>query len=243
MKLKLFFVMSCMLALSACEQRHVAAGVVPSAVPKSDAVMVSVDQVNYNADREIKYSAFDVSGAKPTEPIAGGIVAPLEAGGAKNCCVGLPKTWHAGIKLKVEWQEAERETRSEMYQQTVEIPNYAAPSDVYLVFHPEHQLEVVVSGAEPGHAEWAGKMKLKPLDACMQQHKKKFCYQSIPKYAWGTKEYKASQYRKSCQPAVIAANKAIVGSNNETEECMKWVKECIESWSIDKAMCHLDYQE
>ncbi|MEN9659886.1 MAG: hypothetical protein RL571_3351 [Pseudomonadota bacterium] len=226
---------ACQKDISADEEALAAASKVPA-----DSVTVSVDQVNYNADLEIKYTAFDVSGGSPKEAVAGGIVVPLAAGGAKSCCVNLPKVWRPGIKIKVEWQEADKEIRPEIYRQTQEIPRYQKPGDVYLVFYPEHQLEVIASPVEPSHPDWPGKIKAPPLDACLQKNTKKFCMQSLPKYRIGSKEEQAARMRQSC------TEKAIRTSSNppiNREACKQLINDCLDKWNIDKKMCSLTFEE
>ncbi|WP_293930955.1 DUF3304 domain-containing protein [Iodobacter sp.] len=234
----LFVLFGCQKEISSNEEALAAASKVPA-----DSVTVSVDQVNYNADLEIKYTAFDVSGGSPKEAVAGGIVVPLAAGGAKSCCVNLPKVWRPGIKIKVEWQEADKEIRPEIYRQTLELPRYQKPGDVYLVFYPEHQLEVLASPVEPSHPDWPGKIKAPPLEACLQKNTKKFCMQSLPKYGIGSKEESASMYRAACQPNTIAENAYRELPEQANIGCMKWQAECLSSWNIDKKMCDINYKE
>ncbi|MFC7420941.1 DUF3304 domain-containing protein [Iodobacter arcticus] len=226
---------ACQKEVSSDDEALAAASKVPA-----DSVTVSVDQVNYNADLEIKYTAFDVSGGNPKEAVAGGIVVPLAAGGAKSCCVNLPKVWRPGIKIKVEWQEADKEIRPEIYRQTLELPRYQKPGDVYLVFYPEHQLEVLASPVEPSHLDWPGKIKAPPLEACMQKNTKKFCMQSLPKYAPNSQQQIAAEIRSNCQKESIKSDGDASGWDKKGCEEMKLF--CKKEMNVDKRMCELDYK-
>lgn len=235
-----------LLSLLGC-QPSTPAGVVEASKPAKVAtnnVTVSVDQVNYNPDLEIQYSVFDLSSNTPAAAIAGGLVTPMEAGGAKNCCVELPKTWHAGIKIKVQWQEADKEIKPTIYQQTLELPRYEQPGDVYVVFYPDHQVEVLASPVEPGHAKWPGKIKAPPLEACLQKNSKKYCYQGLPKYAPNSPESSMASYRASCQPEKIRKHDDPENTSNWTkDDCMQMREFCLKEVRIDKAMCEINYQE
>jgi hypothetical protein len=227
---------ACQKEISADEETLAAASKVPA-----DSVTVSVDQVNSNADLEIKYTAFDVSGGNPKEAVAGGIVVPLAAGGAKSCCVNLPKVWRPGIKIKVEWQEADKEIRPEIYRQTQELPRYQTPGDVYLVFYPGHQLEVLASPVEPSHPDWPGKIKAAPLEACLQKNTKKFCMQSLPKYRPNSFEQIAASYREGCTEKRLNATNDPEGNRMA---CTSLIEDCRKNWNIaDKKMCELDYKD
>ncbi|WP_164521530.1 DUF3304 domain-containing protein [Iodobacter ciconiae] len=242
---------ACQKEISSDEEAVAAASKVPA-----DSVSVSVDEVNYNADLEIKYTAFDVSGGGSTEAIAGGIVVPLAAGGAKSCCVNLPKVWRPGIKIKVEWQEADKEIRPEIYRQALELPRYQKPGDVYLVFYPEHQLEVIASHVEPSHPDWPGKIKEPPLEACLQKNTKKFCMQSLPKYGWGTPDWKANNMRETCNEKGRKSELNFWKMNslskpeldeeikNNKNSCLLMQKECLEKWNVsNKKMCSFEYED
>jgi len=77
--------------------------------PSGD-IPVSVRSVNYNADRGVTFSLYDVGGEadpqikeNPNNPIdmdgyypIGGDNLTTLAGGGINCCVNLPAKWRAG---------------------------------------------------------------------------------------------------------------------------------------------------
>ena len=140
-----------------------------------------VDTVNYQHDRGARYTLYDLSGGKKTA-VGGDIADPLASGGAKNCCVSLPQVWKPGMKLLLEWQEGDFErTYPERYSKELEIPRYEQPADLYVVFYPQHDVELVVSFGEPGHPQWAGRVKQTPWNACVEQVGRKACKASIPK--------------------------------------------------------------
>jgi len=86
------------------------------------------------------------------------------------------------MKVRVQWQESDREkTYPEKYSRDLEIPRYDTPADLYVVFYPEHEVEVVVSVGEPGNPAWRGKLKQTPWEHCMETAGRKACKAALPK--------------------------------------------------------------
>lgn len=184
---------------------------------------VMVDSVNYMHDRATEYTLYDVSGSNKT-PVGGSIVSRLSSGGAKGCCLKLPRTWHAGIKLRVEWQEADTEQIfPEKHVEELELPRYDHPADVYVVFYPKHEVEVLVSPAEPGHPEWAGRIKETPWDLCVAEQGRKVCKRAIPKAGLSLREMQGyCTYLKE--------------EGVELSTCDSILRECIENYE-DEILC------
>ena len=159
------------MSLSACQPNatslaadaDAAAAGAASKAAEGDVVSVMTDSANYRYDREIKYTLYDLSTGKPTA-VGGAIVSPLVSGGGKGCCLALPRIWRAGMKVRVEWGEATREILPEKYSKDLEIPHYDDPADLYVVFYPEHEVEVLTSGVDPTSPEWAGKDQADALE-------------------------------------------------------------------------------
>jgi hypothetical protein len=127
------------------------------------------------------YTLFDLSKTPPAA-VGGEIVGRLAAGGSKGCCLALPNTWRPGIKVRVDWTESDREqTFPEKYTRELEIPRYEQAADLYVVFYPGHEVEVVVSHGEPGHAQWAGRVKSTPWYYCVANSGRKACKDALPK--------------------------------------------------------------
>ncbi|MEN3363941.1 MAG: hypothetical protein V7606_1215 [Burkholderiales bacterium] len=142
---------------------------------------VMTDSVNYRHDRSMEYTLYDLS-QQPPRAIGGSIVDRLATGGAKGCCIALPTTWRPGLKVRVQWEEADREQiYPEKYTRDLEIPRYDTPADLYVVFHAEHEVEVLVSAASPGHPEWQGRISKTPWEQCMESHGLKLCKAVLPK--------------------------------------------------------------
>jgi len=167
--------------LAACESKtdtDRATDTVPKAGDSVASVMV--DSVNYRHDMGMDYTLYDRSGGEK-KAVGGSIVNPLEGGGAKGCCLALPKDWHPEIKVLLEWSESDFvKIYPEKYVRELEIPRYEKPADLYVVFYPEHEVEVVVSSGEPGHPAWAGRIKQTPWDACVAEFGRKVCKRAIP---------------------------------------------------------------
>ena len=149
--------------------------------PSGD-IPVSVRSVNYNADRGVTFSLYDVGGEadpqikeNPNNPIdmdgyypVGGDNLTTLAGGGINCCVNLPAKWRPDLKYTVLWQEGSGAIDDETtYRYTVQLPEYTKPEDITVVFYPNHQVEFVLGSAMAGEVGWKGREKADPLTACM----------------------------------------------------------------------------
>jgi hypothetical protein len=181
-----------------------------------DSVSVMIDSVNYMHERGVKYTAYDLS-QTPPQAIGGAIVYMLATGGEKGCCLALPKTWRPGIKVRVVWGEADRQqTFPGEYTRDLEIPRYAAPADLYVVFYPEHKVELVVSAAEPGHPNWQGQVNKTPWEQCVETYGRKPCKAALPKqfdvgsskgYCTYTEKEKSPNGKENCELAMYECMK------------------------------------
>ena len=133
----------------------VAACAVPR--PSDSKVGVDVSGVNYT-DQPITYIVTD-----PTDPSSGGAepVDPFGAGGAM-CCFRLPKTWQAGIKVRVEILDTNRQPVKE---ELLELPPYVdgKPGRIWAVYYPDGSVGVLSSEYGPPHEKWPGKVKGWPV--------------------------------------------------------------------------------
>jgi hypothetical protein len=151
------------------------------AKPASDQSSVTIDSVNYMHERGVKYTLYDLA-QTPPRAVGGAIVNMLGTGGEKGCCLGLPRIWKPGMKVRVVWSEADRQqTFPGELTRDLEIPRYDAPADLYVVFYPGQEVELVVSAAEPGHPDWRGRIKKTPWEQCLELHGRKPCKAALPK--------------------------------------------------------------
>ena len=147
----------------------------------SGTTSVMIDSVNYMHERGVAYTVFDLSKNSP-HAIGGSIVYMLATGGEKACCLALPSAWRPGMMLRVTWDESDREKEyPEKYSRDLEVPRYEAPADLYVVFYPGHEVELVVSIGEPGNPEWRGKIKKTPWNQCVETYGRKPCFAALPK--------------------------------------------------------------
>ena len=109
------------------------------------------------------------------------MVDSLATGGEKGCCMGLPNLWRPGLKLRLVWRESDRLRTYEETTRDLEVPRYEAPADLYVVFYPGHEVELVASLGEPGHPEWRGKIKKTPWSQCVETYGRKPCFAALPK--------------------------------------------------------------
>jgi hypothetical protein len=142
--------------------------------PAGDSSSVMSDSVNYMHDRSTKYTLYDLSKTPPIA-VGGAIVDRLATGGEKGCCLSLPKVWRAGMKVRLDWHESDRDQIYEEHTRELEIPRYDEPADLYVVFYPQHEVEVVVSKGEPGHPTWRGRLKQTPWENCLANNERKVC--------------------------------------------------------------------
>ena len=139
-----------------------------------------VDVINYNHDHNYGFTLIDLT-VNPVQAISGGAVWPLASGGSANCCIQLPKKWRAGLKVSVKWDDYIKHDLQGSHERELEIPRYARPGNLYVVFGPEQQPELVVSLVEPGHPDWPGKIKQTPWDFCVATSGRKACKAAMPK--------------------------------------------------------------
>ncbi|MFC7421274.1 DUF3304 domain-containing protein [Iodobacter arcticus] len=227
-----------LLALSACRPAE------SEAVGKrvdANSVTVSVDAVNYQHDLDVQYTLKDAS----NNAVGGAIVGLLEGPGAKNCCTLLPKKWRPGLKYHLSWEEGSAKEISPIRQErTLELPRYSAPGDLYVLFYPNHEVELIASPVEPGHANWAGREKAGALTACVARLSEKECRKHLPKYRLGSKEQIAAEFRASCQSNKIRTASDPENTSNWTaQDCVEMRDYCLKEMKINKAMCEINYQE
>ena len=225
------------LTLLACEPQAGADNASEAEKPTSTVAGVMVDSVNYMHDRGMKYTLYDVSGGEK-KPVGGSIVDPLGSGGAKECCFNLPRAWHAGIKLRVEWQDSDYErTYPEVLVKELELPRYDHPADVYVVFYPKHEVEVLVSPAEPGHPEWAGRIKETPWDLCVAEHGRKVCKRAIPKAGLSLREMRGFCHIDTLEPGQCERLlNACIQDYEDEEMCTKLVWEPLEGENLEDCL-------
>lgn len=171
-----------------------------SAKPASDSVSVMIDSVNYMHERGVGYTVYDLS-TTPPRAIGGAIVDRLGSGGEKGCCIALPSTWRAGLKVRLVWRESDLLKTYEDQTRDMEVPRYDSPADLYVVFYPGHEVELVVSAGEPGHPEWRGKIKQTPWEQCVQTYTRKPCFAALPKqFDSGTYQGYCARVRRDPEP-------------------------------------------
>lgn len=193
-----------------------------SAEGQSSSVMT--DSVNYMVERAVRYTLYDLS-QRPPVAVGGAMVRMLGTGGEKGCCISLPAAWRPGMKVRVDWDEADREVIfPEKHSKELEIPRYDAPADLYVIFYPGHQVEVVASVGEPGHPLWAGKIKATPWDNCLARNERKVCKAALPK------QFDAEGQRGYCHRA--KAN----GWPDFELHCSFLLQQCIQDYE-DENLC------
>ncbi|WP_353328840.1 hypothetical protein, partial [Chitiniphilus shinanonensis] len=113
--------------------------------------------------------------------------------------------------------------------------------DLYVLFHPGKQVEILVSAHEPGTPGWPGREKLGPVEACVAKHGEKECMKSFPKYPRDSNEAFAERLRRKCTEEALAETSDPEGNKLA---CIRMQKDCRDNWNIkDKKMCELDYVE
>ncbi|WP_255992268.1 DUF3304 domain-containing protein [Chitinolyticbacter albus] len=243
-----YFLLIFLLPLSGCQPKpSIAVDAVAASAPAADAnsFLASSRGINYDHEFGHDYTLRWADGPEG-EAVGGGSVGPFEDSG-QNCCISLPKQWRSGLKLQVKWTALDLSTRksnkwrTEDHQVELEIPEYRAPGDLYVLFYPGQAVELLVSAHEPGTTGWTGREKQPPLEACTAKHGQKECMKSFPKYPRDSNEAFAERMRKKCTPDAIKKSTYPPGSQ---AACQSMQKECREQWVIkDKKMCEFDYVE
>ncbi|WP_444843869.1 DUF3304 domain-containing protein [Duganella caerulea] len=83
----------------------------------------------------------------------GGNMARWGVGGPDICCTSIPEVWHPGIKVLVRW-DMPLGHQHIVKEKIVEVEKYERPGDVYLFFHPNDEVHVVVSRNGPGASDF-----------------------------------------------------------------------------------------
>ena len=101
-------------------------------------------------------------------------VDPYGGGGKQNCCVSLPRKWHPGLTVLVEWEKdptpydsatfseprfsdawskrmEEQALKNTQHSATVEVAPYEDLALVYVHFLPCNQIKVSAGVSYPGH--------------------------------------------------------------------------------------------
>ena len=63
-------------------------------------------------------ASFSVNG------VWGGNATPHSGGGSSTCCLQLPEPWHAGLSVKVSWEDAQ----GAQHDREIPVPEYKEPS-------------------------------------------------------------------------------------------------------------------
>ncbi|TJZ64744.1 DUF3304 domain-containing protein [Chitiniphilus eburneus] len=245
-----YLILFCLLSLTGCQRGNALDASVPTVEASApdanvNTFMASSRGINYDHEFGIDYTLRWADGAQG-EAIGSGSVGPFEDSG-QNCCVSLPKQWHPGLKLKVEWVALDLSTRksnewkTENLQTELAVPEYKAPGDLYVLFYPGKQVEILVSASEPGMPGWVGREKQGPVEACVTKHGEKECMKSFPKYPRNSFEARAQLFRESCTEERVAESSDPEGNR---QACQEFVKMCKEKWEIkEKKMCDLNFKE
>ena len=124
-------------------------------------VPVSIHGVNYSAN-DFTYVLVDP--INQSNNGGGETIGKFEAGGTV-CCYELPRKWHAGMQVEIRsryWVKVEKkdgDLREIAQNQTVEIPQYSTPAELWVIRSSDGKLDIVASNVQPNHPEWPGKVK------------------------------------------------------------------------------------
>ncbi len=112
---------------------------------QEEQVGLSIVGYNHTTDRSIDH--FSVNGNMGAGP------GPRSGGGGFSCCVNLPKVWHPGIKVKIEWEYQGGDILPPPPPDQVveiEVPKYG-PEDLSrfaVHFFPDHKVKVLVNNKD-----------------------------------------------------------------------------------------------
>ncbi len=113
---------------------------------QADSVSIELSAQNYT-DRHI--SGFSVDG------YGGGNVYANSGGGSFVCCINIPRRWHKGLAVTVQWSDDERNPEARK-QRVVEVPEYGENDFGFLVvhFYDDDAVKVLVTTKVEGHPDY-----------------------------------------------------------------------------------------
>ncbi|VWD09439.1 DUF3304 domain-containing protein [Burkholderia contaminans] len=132
----------------------------PVAAP--DTMALKLNALNYT---DVPVGAFYVDGTwGGTVPARIG-----SGGGAIVCCVALPKQWHPGLTVNVQWRDDNlyRKDPRALASRVVPVERYDAFSDgfLWLLFFPHDRIKVYASQWMPGYRGFPENLQA-PDEAC-----------------------------------------------------------------------------
>ena len=119
--------------------------------------LLGFDTVAYNHTTDRSIYRFSVNGSM------GAGTGPRSGGGGFSCCVNLPKVWHPGIKVKIEWEYQGGDILpppppDQMVE--IEVPKYG-PNDLGMLavhFFPDHKVKVLVTMLSIKHPDYPAEL-------------------------------------------------------------------------------------
>lgn len=169
--------------------------------------------VNYWPDRTQKYIL--TSGLTENEEHITGAADALSSRDGPACCLTIPPEWHPGVKLKLDWWDADHDqTYGKIHTVDLELPQYGLSGDIYIVFYQHHEAEIFVSTVAPGEAGWPGRIKQSPWDMCVAEQGRKACMLGMP-FA----EQKLADFRGYCTTSDMSACESLL------RECVQYYED------------------
>ncbi|WP_170268167.1 DUF3304 domain-containing protein [Xanthomonas sontii] len=79
----------------------------------------------------------------------------LRKGGGGSCCASIPRHWHPGMKVKIQWAYDTTQNGPQPpspQEAIVDLPQYPSQGgDIQVHFYPGHKVKVVISEYGIGH--------------------------------------------------------------------------------------------
>lgn len=127
-------------------------------------VPVSIHAVNYS-DEEFEYFLADPLNESNR---GGGEGIGRYAAGGTMCCYSLPKNWHAGLTVKLDYKlyfpnPSGGNIQTSKEAAVIDIPQYVNPEEVWVVRDAKGGMSIVLSNFQPDHSQWPGKVKGWPV--------------------------------------------------------------------------------
>jgi hypothetical protein len=141
--------------------------------PASSDVPVSIHAVNYS-DEEFEYFLSDPLNESNR---GGGEGIGRYAAGGTMCCYSLPKRWHAGLKINLDYKlyfpnPSGGDIRTAKTAAVIDIPQYARPEEIWLVRDAQGAMGIILSNVQPDHPQWPGKVKGWPVPTLAYQRER-----------------------------------------------------------------------
>lgn len=151
-------------------------------------VVVTISAINYT-DRLISPVWLREPQVDDASP---GDLSPYTAG-VTVCCYVLPRQWHPGLQVELAYymRDSSFPNKGDHRYLAIDLPRYEdAPTMLWVLFHPDDEVQVLASSVNPGHPQWTGREPGWPIPS--RAHRLRMLQQEIDQLSLRENDYKAA---------------------------------------------------